>query len=298
MTPTVSVVIATLNRIHYLSEALKSALSQTFTDFEVLVCDDGGKEETKAVCEAFHDERIVHIVNERPLGAAMNSLSGIMHARSDLIAFLNDDDRWTPEFLAKTANPLLQDPGAVLVFSDHWIIDAGGTRLNLETDRNSSRWGRDTLGAGVVSNCPELLARNSIPLAMAAVFRRSAVDWNQYSSNVGGTYDYFLSYCLLRNGGKVVYVPERLTEYRVHGGSASAEFNTANTKASAYVNGLILRDPKFISIRGDIRARCVGLEKHLVAAFLRKFELLPAMRHCYRWARYRLGREVQGNAHA
>ncbi len=97
--PLVSIVVATLNRIHYLKQAIRSALAQTFTDFELLVCDDGGLVGTRELCEQFGDQRIHHIVNVSPLGIALNNYSGAMAANSDLIAFLNDDDRWTPRFL-------------------------------------------------------------------------------------------------------------------------------------------------------------------------------------------------------
>lgn len=67
----VSIVITTFNRTIYLKEAILSALSQTFADFELLVCDDGGLEETRSLCDSFDDRRIRHIVNPERLGIAM-----------------------------------------------------------------------------------------------------------------------------------------------------------------------------------------------------------------------------------
>lgn len=287
--PAVSIIITTLNRFDYLRQAIHSALAQTFSDFELLVCDDGGCEETRLLCESFGDGRIRHLVNNSALGAAMNTYSGIRLATADLIALLNDDDRWTPDFLERCTSPLLRDEQVALVFSDHWLVDSQGTRLHADSDTASRTFGRDVLAAGDVQEPLHLLINNSIPLAMASVFRKSLVDWSLYSAEIRGAYDYFLSYCLLRSGRKVVYVPERLTEYRVHTGSSSANFHLTNNLGKAYINRLILRDAHFAAIRSQIRTDCVRGEIHLGGQYLRKGNPVPALKHFSRAARYQIG---------
>ena len=284
--PAVSIVTTTFNRTGYLKQAIQTVLSQTFKDFELLVCDDGGREETKQLCESFHDERILHTVNPARLGIAMNTYAGISRTRSDVIAFLNDDDRWTNDFLARCAVPLLEDPEVVLALSDHWLIDADGARLVDDTDVNTRAYGREDLAAGRVDQPKKLLARLSIPLAMAAVFRKSKVDWNLYSKRVEGAYDSYIAYSLLRGKGKVVYVPERLTEYRDHLGGANAEFHLDTTEGLAYVHGLILEDPAFASIAKEIRRTYLGLEKHLTKLSLLRFDIPSTVKHCARWVRH------------
>jgi glycosyltransferase involved in cell wall biosynthesis len=284
--PAVSIVVTTFNRTGYLKQAIETVLSQTFTDFELLVCDDGGCQETKQLCESFHDERILHTVNPARLGIAMNSFAGISRARCDAIAFLNDDDRWTSDFLAHCAVPLLEDPEVVLAFSDHWLIDADGARLAHDTDANTRAYGREGLAAGRVDQPKKLLARLTIPVAMAAVFRKSKVDWKLYSKRVEGAYDSYIAYSLLREEGKVIYIPERLTEYRVHIGAASSEFHRDTTEGLAYVHGLILEDPAFAYIAKEIRRTYLGLEKHLTKLSLLKFDVPSAVKHCARMARH------------
>jgi glycosyltransferase involved in cell wall biosynthesis len=278
----ISIVTATLNRTEYLKEAIESALAQTFSDFELLICDDGARAETKQLCESFGDRRLRHIVNDSPLGIAMNTYSGVMNSKTGLIAFLNDDDRWTPDFLLKCARPLLVDTNTVLAFSDHWVIDSSGIRLLTESDETTRRYGRNSLQPGYVKETLGLLANYSIPLAMASVFRKSAIDWSLFSKRVGGQYDYFLSYSLLRSGGAIVYVPERLTEYRAHSGSATAKFHISNLLAGTYVNRVILSDPRFLPIAPIIRANLVGLERQLAKQYLRNFHLPLAVAHLAR----------------
>ncbi len=286
--PAVSIITTTFNRTEYLRQAIRSVLSQTFTDFELLVCDDGKLEETKRLCESFQDERILHTVNPAKLGIAMNTYGGILRARSDVIAFLNDDDRWTRDFLKRCAAPLLEDHELVLTFSDHWLIDASGARLAEATETNTREYGRAGLSAGLVADPVRLMVRLSIPLAMAAVFRKSKVDWSMYSGRVEGAYDSYISYSLLRGHGKVIYVPERLTEYRVHGGGASAEFHLNTTEGLAYVHGLILQDPAFVSIAKEIRHKFLGFERHLVKLSMVRFNFPSTLQHCVRLARHGL----------
>lgn len=286
--PAVSIITTTFNRTEYLRQAIQSVISQTFADYELLVCDDGGLDETKRLCESFRDERILHTVNPARLGIAMNTYAGISRARSDVIAFLNDDDRWTKDFLAKCAAPLLNDPDVVLTFADHWLIDATGTRLAGATDANTREYGREGLAPGPVDDPVRLMVRLSIPLAMAAVFRKSNVDWRMYSRKVEGAYDSYIAYSLLRSHGKVVYVPERLTEYRVHDGGASAEFHLNTTEGLAYVHGLILQDPAFKSIAKEIRGKYLGFEKHLVKLALVRFDIPAVVQHGARLARHGL----------
>jgi glycosyltransferase involved in cell wall biosynthesis len=277
--PKVSIVIATFNRPNYLKEAIQSALSQTFTDFEILVCDDGRLEQTRRVIEDFGDVRIRHFVNPTSLGIAMNTLSGIQRASADVVSFLNDDDRWTPEFLSKCAAPMLDNPKLVLVFADHWMIDSSGQRLPAETEENTRRWGRSVLKPGLQAEPVSLIPTNSIPLAMGSVFRKSAVDWTMFSEKVAGAYDGFLAYCLVRSGGAVVYVAERLTEYRVHSGSASENLHVSNVLAAAYISEIMLRDPKMQSIVPGIRSKFLHLHRHLFKIRLRRLEFRLALGH-------------------
>ncbi len=79
----VSVAITTFNRAEDRRRTIPKVTSQALIVFELLVCDDGGLEETKRLCENFRDRRILHAVNRTRLGIAMNTYAGILRARSD-----------------------------------------------------------------------------------------------------------------------------------------------------------------------------------------------------------------------
>jgi len=94
--PKVSVIIPTHNRAGLLEKAVKSVLYQSYTDFEILVCDDASTDNTREVIEGFTDNRIRFTRHERNIGVTAVRNSAIRGSRGDYIAFLDDDDEWLP----------------------------------------------------------------------------------------------------------------------------------------------------------------------------------------------------------
>jgi len=102
--PHVSVIIPTYNRATHISRAIESILTQSYRDWEVIVVDDGSSDHTKQVVQAYGDRvRYVFQSNAGP-GAARNL--GIRISEGTYLAFLDSDDAWMPEFLAKTVGAL------------------------------------------------------------------------------------------------------------------------------------------------------------------------------------------------
>lgn len=106
----VSVIVPLYNKIAWVERTLRSIAAQTFGDFEVIVVDDGSTDGSPAVVEAFPDARfrLITQANAGP-GAARNR--GIAEARAGLVAFLDADDAWRPEYLEASIGILDQNPG-------------------------------------------------------------------------------------------------------------------------------------------------------------------------------------------
>ena len=102
--PTVSVVVPTHNRSRLLRQTLASVSAQRDVDLDVVVVDDGSRDDTAAVIGSLHDARISVVRHVRALGVSAARNSGIRAARGEWIAFLDDDDLWSPDKLATQLN--------------------------------------------------------------------------------------------------------------------------------------------------------------------------------------------------
>lgn len=101
--PKVSIVIPVHNRERYVGAAIDSALNQTFTDFELLIIDDGSTDRSLARVAAYEDPRLRVLRNERNLGIPATRNRAVACARGEYLAFLDSDDWAHPERLARQA---------------------------------------------------------------------------------------------------------------------------------------------------------------------------------------------------
>lgn len=127
MVPLVSVIIPTYNRAGLVTEAVASVAAQTFQDFEILVVDDGSTDATSKVLAPLKGVRVLHHGCRRGVAAARNL--GAAEARGEWLAFLDSDDLWLPEKLARQMAFLEERPGLLLCQTDEtWVRH--GVRVN------------------------------------------------------------------------------------------------------------------------------------------------------------------------
>ncbi len=124
--PKVSVVIPTLDRDKLLKEALISVKNQTFSDYEVIVVDDGSKDNTEKVVEEFRTffgDSLKYIKKEHG-GVSSARNRGILESSSPYIAFLDSDDLWMKDKLRLQVEYLERNRDAKVVHTDEiWIKD-------------------------------------------------------------------------------------------------------------------------------------------------------------------------------
>jgi glycosyltransferase involved in cell wall biosynthesis len=114
----VSIVIPTYNRGYIIREAVASALAQEYTDFEVIVVDDGSSDNTREIIEQFKNEKILYLRHERNRGCSAAYNTGITASTGQLIAFLDSDDVWKPSYLEKLVTFLGKNAEVDVVFCD------------------------------------------------------------------------------------------------------------------------------------------------------------------------------------
>jgi glycosyltransferase involved in cell wall biosynthesis len=119
MIPKVSIIIATYNQAQYLAKAIESVLAQTYTDFELIIVDDGSTDSTQEIVAGFQDRRIrYHWQVNQERCAARNK--GISISQGDYITFLDGDDCYLKEKLSCQVPALDKNPDIGMVVSG-WI---------------------------------------------------------------------------------------------------------------------------------------------------------------------------------
>jgi glycosyltransferase involved in cell wall biosynthesis len=176
----VSVIIPTYNRAELVTEAVASVLAQTCRDFELLVVDDGSTDGTAQALAAFGEQvQLLRHSRRRGVSAARNS--GIAHARGEWLAFLDSDDLWLPEKLARQLAYLTAHPELKLGQTDEiWV--RRGVRVNQpETHRK--------VGGRIF---PQSLKRCLISPSAVLLHRRLIEEHGDFDEDLPAAEDYDL----------------------------------------------------------------------------------------------------------
>lgn len=129
MTPVVSVVMAAKNYARFLPTAVESVLAQSFTDWELLVIDDGSTDETPAAVRPFLRDRRIRYVRSDRLGQSRAKNLGANLSRGEFIAYLDADDAWLPRKLEMQLSLLRENSAVGVCFCRRLLVDEAGCQL-------------------------------------------------------------------------------------------------------------------------------------------------------------------------
>lgn len=206
--PVVTVVIPTYNHAHFLREALGSLCAQTYPDWEAIVINNFSEDDTVEVVESFADSRIIleNFRNNGIIAASRNR--GIALARGSYVAFLDSDDTWYPEKLARCMEHFNNGIGLVC-HGLRWI----GSQ---ERDMFCGPEQRATFDALLDEG-------NCITPSATVVLKDSLESVGGFSEDpaVVTAEDYHLWIKLARAGNKMHFIKEILGQYRIHSGNQS-----------------------------------------------------------------------------
>ena len=124
--PKVSVVIPTYNHQCYILAALDSVFAQTFTDFEIIVVNDGSPDNTAEVLRPLTESGRIRYIEQKNQGQSAARNRGISEAKGEFIALLDDDDIWPPDKLQWQVEELQNNPDTALVYGSVSFIDDNG----------------------------------------------------------------------------------------------------------------------------------------------------------------------------
>ncbi|MFA5142615.1 MAG: glycosyltransferase family A protein [Candidatus Omnitrophota bacterium] len=219
--PAVSVVIVAYNHAEYIGQAIQSVLDQTFGDFEVVVFDDGSRDNTKDVVASFHDERIKYYRQENSGLPAKGRNAGMRLARGRYIALMDGDDFWYKEKLDKSIRALDTMKDVSLICHNEDIIY--GTRILPHKSYGPYR--ADMYSSLLFNgNC---LHSSAVTIRREVFFddgMRFCEDKDLFAIE---DYEYWMR---LSRRYKFYFLPDRLGCYRVIDKGAFLSSNETNTK--------------------------------------------------------------------
>lgn len=119
--PLFSIIIPLYNKAQYINRAIVSVLSQTIRDFELIIVGGKSTDGGEDIALSYHDSRI-RLIQESGIGVSSARNQGVSEAKSDMIAFLDADDEWKPEFLETILKLTKSFPNAGLYGTGYEMI--------------------------------------------------------------------------------------------------------------------------------------------------------------------------------
>ena len=210
-----SVIVPAYNSASTIEDTLRSVVRQTYGDWEIVVADDASADDSAAVAAAV-DPRVRVVRAERNGGPAAARNLALAHARGELVALLDADDRWLPEYLQTMVSAYDREDrgtGAVGVVCCDAYVEGPDGRL--------PQTYRQRIAAPDDVDLATLLQANVIFIS-ALMPRRPVMEVGGFDVRTFGSEDHDLFLKLVELGLRVVVVPQPLAIYRVAAASVSA----------------------------------------------------------------------------
>jgi glycosyltransferase involved in cell wall biosynthesis len=211
----VSIGLPVYNGQNYLAQAIESVLAQTYSNFELIICDNASEDDTPQICKKYEklDSRVRYVRNQANIGAAANHNKTYELATGGYFKWISHDDLLAPRYLEACVAALNKDPGAILAQSVVHCIDGEGkvffvydhSSVGTGSARQSDRFG----GA----------ARNHRCLEIFSVIRTEALAGSVMHAGYAGADQTLIIELALR--GRFALVPEPLFLNREHSNRSS-----------------------------------------------------------------------------
>jgi glycosyltransferase involved in cell wall biosynthesis len=208
--PGVSVIIPAYNQAAYVAQSVQSVLAQTYTDFELVVVDDGSTDDTPQVLAAIHDTRL-RVIRQPNAGLSAARNTGLRNSYAPLVSFLDSDDYFLTDKLEVLA-------GYLHTHADTGLVAGGVNYVNTQGETLLSR-----IKAPAVFGLPALLLDNPICVS-GIVMRREWIDRvGVFDETFRACEDWDLWLRLMAEGCCFDWVEHPVVAYRVHVGQMTRQ---------------------------------------------------------------------------
>lgn len=234
MTPAVSVIVPAHNAAPTLERTLRAALSQTVSDIEVIVVDDGSSDGTADVASSLaREDSRLRLIGQANAGVAAARNAGLAAARAALVAPLDADDLWHPEKLERQAAHL-EAAGSAAGMAYCWSVEIDGADRVVQHRRDVDRYEGDCVAPLIVSN---FVGNGSVPLMRTALVRHVG-GWagEMLAADAQGCEDWLL-YLKMARCADIALTPAFLVGYRQSAGAMSRSMRSMRRS-----HGMVLRE--------------------------------------------------------
>lgn len=238
----VSVIMPAYNGERFIQQAIESMLAQTYSDWELIIIDDGSTDSTAQIVSSFQDQRLVYVYQEnRGQAAALNR--GLDVARGEYITTLDVDDWYVPNSLQDRVVFLDQHPNCDVVYGDGVFCDADGNKLQYFSEMR--------LG-NVTGDVFDVLISNSFYGTGASVMiRAQALQKHgiRYDESIVWCQDYDI-YLRLAEKCQFGYVDSLTVWYRLHNANMTMTMPAGHKRESLVRTKFkALDSPRFESVQ-------------------------------------------------
>ncbi|MDX5385623.1 MAG: glycosyltransferase [Alteromonadaceae bacterium] len=223
--PLVSIITPTFNRERTITQAVESLLAQSYPHWELIIVDDGSQDGTRESLASYLDDDRIHYHFQENQGQSIARNLALQYAQGELICFLDSDDLWVPEKLARQVALMEAYPEVDVLHSDEIMIDEQGRELSRKNMRRYS---------GRIAR--QMLVDNSVSINTVMARRECFDTMGGFSGRYGVADDYDI---WLRFSARFTfhYVPEYWGYYRV-----MADQISSDKKRRFAANEAIIRD--------------------------------------------------------
>jgi len=267
--PKVSVIIPAYNVAPFIGETLDSVFAQTFTDYEVIVINDGSpdSDEFERAIEPYRER--IHYIRQENGGASSARNAGLRVAGAEFIAFLDADDVWSPDYL-KAQLKFIQEQNCDLVCADALITgesaDAGKTYM--ETLMGTAP------ATGEVTFLQLVSAEKSLITSGVVARRDRILEVGLFDLALRNAQDFDLWLRLAKHGARLAYQRRVLLEYRTRQGSLTGDAINSHLREFRVFDKIEQSYPLTSAERAEVSA-VIRKRKALLEYELGKLYLLP-----------------------
>lgn len=200
MNKLVSIIMPAYNSGRFIEQSIRSVLSQTYTDWELLIVDDCSTDNTTSIVLSFKDKRIHYQRNTNNMGAALTRNEALKIAKGKYIAFLDSDDIWDAEKLERQI-AYMQQTGYAFTFTNYRIINEDGSSQGKELQMPSSM------------TYHQYLRNTAIGCLTVIIDKEQTGDFRM--PNIKSSHDFALWLQIMKRGFNAYSMPQCLASYRI-----------------------------------------------------------------------------------